>query len=521
MILVRLLEDLGIKNVSGNLNTDIKGIAYDSRLVEKDFIFVAVRGFMSDGHHYIEDAINRGATAIVAESTLRKKGLESSASEQPTAFIQVSDSRESLALLSDTFYGHPSKQLSLIGITGTNGKTTTSFIVKSIIESGGRRTGLLGTVCYMTGDKMFAAVNTTPESLDLQRYLSEMVYNKMEYAILEVSSHALELKRVAGCSFRVAAFTNFSQDHLDFHGTMDAYFRSKENLFDYIGEGGIAVLNVDDPVIRPLEKKLNRDVITCGTEYGAMIRAGNIREHGVKDKSRSSGDIMPRGRSVLPSGLSFDVETPKGTFEVSSSLIGRFNVNNILISIGIAYALGISVDVIQRGIETAKPVLGRFEKIDEGQDFLAVIDYAHTADALQKIIEALRAITSGKLITVFGCGGDRDRTKRPIMGKVASGLSDFVVITSDNPRSEDPEGIIMDIIKGMKEDNYMVQVDRGKAIREAVSIAKGNDSLLVAGKGHEDYQEIKGERLHFSDKEMLRMAIREKLKINGQNGLLR
>jgi UDP-N-acetylmuramoyl-L-alanyl-D-glutamate--2,6-diaminopimelate ligase len=389
----------------------------------------------------------------------------------------------------------------MVGITGTNGKTTTGFIVKNIIDTGGETAGLLGTICYMTGDRTEAALKTTPESLDVQRYLSEMVRNKMKYAVLEVSSHALALKRVEGCSFKVAAFTSFSQDHLDFHGTMEEYFETKKKLFGYLGPDGTAVLNRDDPMIRQLSDSLDCNVITCGIEEGAMIRAENIEE-------RRTGS-RDRGHAV-PAGLSFDVTMPGERFRVDTEFMGRFNVSNILVSVGAARALGFSTDVIQRGIRNAKPVEGRFQNIDEGQDFLCIVDYAHTEDALKKVLDEARLVTEGRTITVFGCGGDRDSKKRPLMGAAASEASDLIIVTSDNPRSEDPVKIIDDIVKGIKIKNYSIRPDRREAIEEAVSIARAGDTLIVAGKGHEDYQEVNGVRHHFSDREILREAIKRK-----------
>ncbi len=494
MIISELLEGLSIKKMFGPMNSLIKGIAYDSRLVKKDFLFVAVKGFSVDGHDYITDALSRGAAALIVENAAARANAKRFDTDKNTAFVEVSDSRKALALISAAFYGHPSGSLSLIGITGTNGKTTTSFIVKNIIEAGGKKTGLLGTNCYMTGGKTRTAPNTTPESLDLQRYLSEMVDNKMEYAAIEVSSHGLALKRVEGSSFKVAAFTNFTQDHLDFHGSMDEYFKAKGMLFSYMDGEGTAVLNWDDPKVKTLANDLKCKVVTCGTEDGAMIRAENIK-----------------GQSGGAPGLYFDIQTPHGRFNIESQLMGRFNVSNILMAAGITHALGFSADVIQKGIRNARPVEGRFENINAGQSFTCIVDYAHTDDALKKLLEEARRIAEGKMITVFGCGGDRDKTKRPLMGVAASELSDFVFVTSDNPRSEDPSGIIEEIIMGMKKKNYKVQTDRRDAIKEAVAMAHSGDILIVAGKGHEEYQEIDGVRNHFSDKEELRKAIKKQL----------
>lgn len=505
MTISELLKGLKVTGKDGPLNTEIKGIAYDSRVVGRDFLFVAIKGFSVDGHDYIKDAVSRGAAAVIAECTVGVNNMRTLAVQENVAYIEVPDSREALALTSAAFYGHPSERLSLVGITGTNGKTTTSFITRSIIHAGGSSAGLLGSIRYMTGESTTAASNTTPESLDLQRYLGDMAGNDMEYAVLEVSSHALSLKRVEGCQFNVAAYTNFSRDHLDFHHTMDEYFAAKCRIFDLLAPGGTAVLNWDDPGIRGIAEKLNCNVITCGTEEGAMFRAENIKEEG----SQKSDN-----RTAIPSGVSFDIRTPGSRFRVDSKFLGKFNVYNILMSAGIAHALGFSDEIIQRGIRDAEPVEGRFENIDEGQDFLCIVDFAHTDDALKNSLKEARAITQGKVITVFGCGGDRDRTKRPLMGAVASELSDIVFVTSDNPRFEDPGEIIRDTVKGMKKNNHSEQPDREQAIKEALAVTGQGDTLIVAGKGHEYYQEIKGEKYPFSDREILRREIRKRSAIS-------
>jgi UDP-N-acetylmuramoyl-L-alanyl-D-glutamate--2,6-diaminopimelate ligase len=486
MTIAELLRGLRINRERGPLDMHVKGIAYDSRCVKKEFLFVAVRGFSADGHTYIKEAINRGCVGVVAEKAVQIP--------DDIAYIEVSDSRKALARLSASFYGMPSDELSLIGITGTNGKTTTSFIVKSILEAGGRSAGLLGTIQYSINKKLLKASHTTPESLDLQKYLREMVESGIEYAVLEVSSHALALQRVEGCSFQGVAFTNFTRDHLDFHGTMDEYFRTKRLIFRHLREGGFAVLNRDDPKVRSISQEVRGNVITCGLQEGALVTARDISE------SREAG---------MEGGLSFIIETPEGEFPVVSSLIGKNNVYNILMSAAIAYALDISSDEIIRGIRRSGSIEGRFEKIDEGQDFLCIIDYAHTEEALRNLIAAAREITKERIITVFGCGGDRDRGKRPIMGAAAAELSDFVVVTSDNPRSEDPLKIIQDITGGMSRTSFTVLPDRQEAIREGVRLTGKGDTLLIAGKGHEDYQEILGVRYPFSDKEVVRKIIRE------------
>ncbi len=496
MTIAEILRGLNVKRITGPLEKEVEGIAYDSRRVKKGFLFVAIKGFSADGHAYIKDAISKGAAGVVIEKAVDV--------QNGVTVIEVDDSREALALLSAAFYGDPSKKLSLIGITGTNGKTTTSYITKNILETWGKKVGLMGTIQYIVAGKILPAPHTTPESSDLQGYLREMVDNGAEYGVIEVSSHALALKRVKGCSFKVAVFANFSQDHLDFHGTMEEYFATKAMLFNYLGKDDYAVLNLDDPRVRSLAGKLNCKVITCGLEKGAMVRADETQN---TDNPPSCPPLIRGGLGGLK-GLSFKIQTPEDEFTVTSGLMGRNNVYNILMSAGVAYALGVSKKAIIEGIRTVKPVEGRFEKVDEGQEFLCIVDYAHTEDALRKLIEEARRITSGRVITVFGCGGDRDRTKRPKMGAAASELSDFVVITSDNPRTEEPLEIIKDITKGIGGENYIIEPDREKAIEKAVSMAKAGDTLLIAGKGHENYQEIKGVRYPFSDKEAFRKIIK-------------
>ncbi|UCH44886.1 MAG: UDP-N-acetylmuramoyl-L-alanyl-D-glutamate--2,6-diaminopimelate ligase [Nitrospiraceae bacterium] len=488
MTLSVLLEGLSVRRMEGLLTVDIEGIAYDSRSVKKDYLFVAVTGYSVDGHDFIDDAISRGAAAIITERAVDILMSQGISDQHPVALIEVDDSRSVLGRLSSRYYGNPSAKLELIGITGTNGKTTASFITKSILEAGGRKTGLLGTIKYITGDTTIAALNTTPESMDLQRYLRDMVNSGMSHAVMEISSHALQLRRVDGCSLKVAAFTNFTRDHLDFHITMDDYLDAKKKVFDYIEAGGTAVLNWDDPTVRSLAGGLDCNVVTCGTEEGAMIRAVNI---------------------LSAPGLSFTVQTPEDEFTVHSRLKGQFNVSNMLIAIGIGYALDTDKDIIQQGIQNTMPVEGRFESVEEGQGFNCIVDYAHTEDALKKVLNEARHITDGSVITVFGCGGDRDRTKRPAMGSVASKLSDHVIITSDNPRTEDPEQIIADILPGMRSGKYAVCADRKEALYQAVEAAQPGDTVVAAGKGHENYQEIMDERYHFSDREVLREAIRK------------
>ncbi len=528
MTLAELLVNLKYKKVRGRIDKEIRGITYDSRDVKNGYLFIAIKGLKTDGHNFIDDAVNRGAAGVVLE---RKVDLQNE-----TAFIEVENSRKALAFLSADYYGDPSRELSLIGITGTNGKTTSSYILRSILETWQGKVGLIGSIQYIINEKTLMASRTTPESLELQGYFRKMADSGVRYAVLEVSSHALALERIEGCRFKVAVFTNFSQDHLDFHGNMEEYFKAKTRIFNYLQEDGCAVLNWDDPIVKSLAGKLKCRVVTCGTEEGAMIKAGNVKDCGFRTlpAGRQVADFGLRDKKLQNQkhgqrttlqktggqagnrqcgGLSFDIQTPEYSIALDSGLVGRNNIYNILMSVGAAYALGASKDAILKGISRVEHIEGRFEKIDEGQPFLCLVDYAHTEEALCSLIKEAKLITEGKVITVFGCGGDRDKTKRSKMGETATKLSDFVIITSDNPRSEDPMKIIKDITAGAVKDNYSVQPDRAKAIKEAVLMAEKGDALLIAGKGHEKYQEIMGIQCPFSDKEVLKEELRRRIAV--------
>lgn len=489
------------KGIKGDMEMEIKDIVYDSRKVKEGSLFVAVKGYVTDGHDYIEDALKRGATAVVAEEFNPSILNQIQDNTRGTAaFITVSDSRRALAIFSDSFYGHPSGKLKLIGITGTNGKTTTSYLIKSILDVAKKKFGLLGTINYIVGkDLTLPASYTTPEALELQGYLSEMLAGGAEYAVLEVSSHSLSLQRVVGCEFEVVLFTNLSQEHLDFHGTMENYFSAKRRLFDLLRPGGIAVINIDNPAGKTLAGDLKGNILTFGISEEAEIRASGITSR-IK-------------------GLSLEINWPDGGVQVESPLVGIHNVYNILAAVGAALSLGISPSMIREGIAGMRGVPGRFEKIEEGQDFTVVVDYAHTEDALRRVLMTARELireerSGGRLITVFGCGGDRDRGKRPKMGEAASRLSDTVIITSDNPRSEDPANIIKEIEGGIKAivmSNYRVILNRGEAIREAIGLAERGDFVLIAGKGHEDYQIIGEKRYPFDDRKVVRETIKFKI----------
>ncbi|MBI3592095.1 MAG: UDP-N-acetylmuramoyl-L-alanyl-D-glutamate--2,6-diaminopimelate ligase [Nitrospirae bacterium] len=508
----------------GNTLKDITGVAYDSRKVKGGELFVAIKGEKFDGRNFIEDAIKKGAAAVVYE----KDGSELLMSKYPDiAWINVDDARDALARISNVFYRKPSDEITVLGITGTNGKTTTSYLIKSVLESWGRDVGLIGTINYLIKDIVYEAPHTTPEAPDFQCLLREMIDRGCSHVVTEVSSHSLSQKRVDYTSFKVAVFTNLTRDHLDFHNTMEGYFEAKERLFtELMAEGGSAVINIDDPYGARLSTKLKGHhpkvrVLTCSLENkDADIKASDIKMtfRGMSFKAR----IAVEGNEVI--------ET-----EIFSPLVGHTNVYNILAALCAAMALNIPITTIKEGIAMMGLVKGRFEKVDLGQDFLAVVDYAHTEDALERLLLTARQLLEayrfaertekimkakrrqfsmpdekerGKIITVIGCGGNRDRGKRSKMGEIASKLSDFVIITSDNPRNEDPKAIIRDIEKGIKSDNYIIIPDRNVAISMAVELASSGDIVLVAGKGHEDYQEIQGIRHNFSDRAALENAIK-------------
>ena len=490
------------------MNTDVSGIAYNSRNVEEGHLFVAIKGETYDGHNFINAAIGRGAVAAVVERELDEIGA---------GYILVRDGRKALACISNNFYGRPSENLTLTGITGTNGKTTTTYVLQSILESWGKDVGLIGTIRYMIKDRVYPAHHTTPESLEFQGLLKKMLLSGCSHVITEVSSHALAQYRVDGAVFHAAVFTNLTRDHLDFHKTMEDYFRAKGRLFqELLDKKGTAVINIDDPYGKRLNAELRR------------LRPGlNILTYGLK----AGADIIARGVEASFQGLRFTISFLGGSYHISSLLTGMPNVYNIMSAVGTSISLGVPWQVIIDGIKDSAGIVGRFEKIDAGQKFVCIIDYAHTEDALERLIYTARelispaqsSLTKGGhggaddchfaerysplMITVFGCGGDRDRGKRPIMGKIATNLSDYVIITSDNPRSEDPLDIIKDIVSGITTGNYLIEPDRREAIRKAVEMAGDGDIVLIAGKGHEAYQEIRGVKHPFSDRDVVKEAI--------------
>ncbi|MCX7794670.1 MAG: UDP-N-acetylmuramoyl-L-alanyl-D-glutamate--2,6-diaminopimelate ligase [Thermodesulfovibrionales bacterium] len=493
---MRISELLKGLNVAVVQDIEIKNISYNSKDIKEGSLFVAIKGQRADGHDFIEDAIKKGAISVILERDEKKLKDR----YKDCLFIFVEDSRTALATISSNFYGRISERVPVIGVTGTNGKTTTTFLIKSILETAGIKTGLIGTIHYEIGDRILPASHTTPESLDFQRLLKEIYDSGCRAVVAEVSSHGLALKRVDGTVFKRAVFTNLSRDHLDFHGDMENYFMAKARLFTELLENGApAIINNDD-------------------EYGLRLKAL------VKDKMTYgiiSGDIRALNINNSIKGLSFDVSFNNRTISIESRLTGLINVYNILGAFGVTFSLGIPIEAIREGIKRLESVKGRFQRIDMGQDFLVVVDYAHTPDSLKRLILTAREILTdsatqqsspvpGRIITLFGCGGDRDRGKRPLMGEIATKLSDFVIITTDNPRSEDPNEIIADILRGVIGENYAVIPDREEAIRHAIKSAASGDIILIAGKGHEDYQEIKGQRFYFSDEETVRKVLKER-----------
>ncbi len=463
---------------------EVRGLAYDSRRVEEGFLFFAFPGSKADGREFAPAALKQGAVAVVSELE-PLPGLED-------RWIQVEHGRKALALASRAFYGNPDEKIGLTGITGTNGKTTTGFLIDSVLRASGATTALIGTIEYHLAGKVLPAVNTTPESLELVKIFSELVKAGGTHATMEVSSHALALARVYGLRFHTAVFSNLTRDHLDFHVTMDAYFAAKRLLFEGAGAPApaFAVLNHDDEYARAIKPAPGTEVLWYGLGPDSNLRARHV----------SSGF----------QGLRFEVQYGKQRFAITSPLIGRINVYNILAACGAGLSYGLSPEVIARGIANLRAVPGRFERIDEGQPFTVVVDYAHTDDALRNVISVARGLNPNRVITLFGCGGDRDREKRPLMGKAAAEASDLVLLTSDNPRSEDPLAIMHDALVGIRRTDtpHVVEPDRTTAITRALKEARPGDVVIIAGKGHEPYQILKDRTIPFDDRAVARDVLR-------------
>ncbi|HQO38682.1 MAG TPA: UDP-N-acetylmuramoyl-L-alanyl-D-glutamate--2,6-diaminopimelate ligase [Candidatus Omnitrophota bacterium] len=468
----------------------VTAISCNSREIQRDAVFVAVKGAQTDGHAFIQDALRRGARAIVFDNGRRVEPLVNGRTEGEgeAVLIQVADSRRALVALAEAFYGYPSKALSVTGITGTNGKTTISYLIEAIVRQAGGNPAVIGTVNYRYNDRVIESVNTTPGPVQLQRLFREMADGNVTHLAMEVSSHALDQDRVAGICFSSAIFTNLTQDHLDYHNGLEDYFRAKAKLFAGLESGAYAVINLDDQYGRRLVQSGRGKVVTYGLDAAAQISARDI----VMDTDHTQFMLCGCDQPVV-------MKTP---------LIGRHNVYNVLAAAAWALQSGIPAAAIKNALERFTAVPGRLERIDGRGGVRIFVDYAHTPDALSNVINTLRPIAARKIIVVFGCGGDRDRTKRPVMGKVVAELSDHAVITSDNPRSEDPGEIIEDITRGISKTNYTVVPDRTAAIRTALSMGGEGDVVLIAGKGHETYQIMKDEVLHFDDREVVRECLR-------------
>ena len=488
-----LLEALREKTVLGSLPPAVTGLACDSRAVTAGDLFVAVPGLRQDGRRFIPEALQRGALAVVTEGGDPLAGSD-------RGRVLVPSVREALARLAAAFFDHPSRALTVVGITGTNGKTTTSYLVEALLRARGMRSGVVGTIQYRIGDESLPAGQTTPEAVELQRLLARMVASGVTGVTMEVSSHALALHRVDGMEFDVAVFTNLTQDHLDFHGTLEAYGRAKRRLFELVAGSAKperwAVINLDDPAGRGMVEGLPLPTLTYGLRAPAQVRPA---------ESASTLD-----------GIRMTVETPAGRLALVSPLIGEYNIMNLLAACAVGTALGMEPASIQKALASVASVPGRFERVEAGQPFLVVVDYAHTPDALGRVLATARKLTRGRLGVVFGCGGDRDRGKRPIMGAIAARLADRVWVTSDNPRSEDPAAIIEEVVAGVRDvwpdlDRCAMIPDRRVAIGAALVWAHPGDLLVIAGKGHETYQIIGREVLPFDDRVVVRQILAERV----------
>jgi len=485
MKLGELLRGVPTLEIGASPDLEVTSLAYDSRRTERGTLFFAIHGEKADGHEFVGSALDRGAVAVVSERPAPP--------ELMPRWVRVEKVRRALSSASRAFLGHPDARLLMVGITGTNGKTTTSYLIESIFRAAGIPAGVFGTIEYRWAGRTHTAVNTTPESLDLLAYFDQLLKSGGEAAVLEASSHALAQERLWGFPFRAAVFTNLTRDHLDYHHDFESYFAAKRRLFEGLGvpPPELAVINVDDP-------------------WGAkLLAAPNPRR--ITFGNNGSAQVKPLKFIQGANGSQATVSAPGTTIEVKSQLVGRANLSNILAAVATGVGLGISTDRIADGVSALKSVPGRFERVDEGQPFLVVVDYAHTDDALRNVLKTARELARDRLIVLFGCGGDRDRTKRPLMGEAAGELADVVVLTSDNPRSEDPVTIMNDALVGIQRTGrrHMTEVDREAAIRKALSEAREGDVVVIAGKGHETYQILKDRTISFDDREVARRLLHE------------
>jgi UDP-N-acetylmuramoyl-L-alanyl-D-glutamate--2,6-diaminopimelate ligase len=493
MQLNELIQSLSPLRVEGPLDREITGLTYDSRRVTPGTVFFAIPGHNVDGHEFINSAIDRGAAGIICENN----GFSS----QRATKIKVPDARQAMAHAAATYFQHPSAKLKVIGVTGTNGKTTVAFMVKEILEAAGLKSGLISTVRYEIGDRVIPAQRTTPESLEIQSMMAQMLRADCQACVMEVSSHALDQQRVCDVDFDVAIFTNLTQDHLDFHGSMESYFAAKQKLFIGLAEGSkqrAMVINVDDPFgVRLCQPANAATQLTYGLKSAAQLRATKINLG--KDESR------------------FMVETAETQFPCRLPLIGRHNIYNAMAAIGAGLVLKCPIPTVQSALSALRPVPGRLEAVTLGQPFGVFVDYAHTDDALENVLTTVREITAGRVLLAFGCGGSRDTGKRAKMGKVAARLADATLITSDNPRKESPAAIAAQIEAGyrqVRDDSYRIELDRQRAIGEIIQQARAGDTVLIAGKGHETYQEFEDTVIPFDDRIYVRESLEHWLKHN-------
>ncbi|EOU2125922.1 UDP-N-acetylmuramoyl-L-alanyl-D-glutamate--2,6-diaminopimelate ligase [Clostridium perfringens] len=477
MILKSLLKGLDYEVIKGNEESKVQNIRYDNRKIEQGDSFVCVKGFKVDGHSFIGDAIKKGAKTLIVQ--------EDVSVQEDITIIKVRDTRKALAIMSSNYFGNPKDKLKIIGITGTNGKTTSAFIIKSILEKAGFMTGLIGTIANYIGNRKVDAVRTTPESYELHELFKNMVDAGVEYCVMEVSSHSLELDRVYGVQFEEGIFTNLTRDHLDFHKTFENYYNAKFKLFE---RSNHSIINLDDPyganIVKDIEERgLKTKVSTFSIEKESDFKAFEIKSHS--------------------NGSEFKVNL-ESIEEFSINIPGEYNIYNSLGCIICAYNLNIPMDKIKEGLSDVV-IPGRCELVakEKNLPYSIIIDYAHTPDGLENILSTVKAFTKNRMISVFGCGGDRDKVKRPQMGKIGCELSDIAIITSDNPRSEEPMDIINDIVKPLNYDNFVIEVNRKEAIRKAMNMALEGDVIVIAGKGHETYQILKDETIHFDEREVV------------------
>jgi UDP-N-acetylmuramoyl-L-alanyl-D-glutamate--2,6-diaminopimelate ligase len=483
------------------VNMEILSVHYRAQDVTPQGLFVAIKGFKSDGHDFIDQALQRGASVVISQRPVNTTKAVN---------IIVENSRKALAQLSSQFYGNPSEKLVIIGITGTNGKTTTSYLIESILNHAGLKVGVIGTINYRYAKKTFTNPVTTPESLDLQRILAEMISEGISHVVMEVSSHAIDLRRIENCWMDIAVFTNLTLDHLDYHGSMEAYWSCKKRLFTYY-------------LVSGPKKDKAKAVINSNDEKGKLLLK-EFSLNGISVGKSPLNMVYPEKIDLGPEGIRCDISTPYGGLQIRSSLVGEYNAENILSATGVGVALNLSRELIKKGIENLKSVPGRLERVPNDLGRFVYVDYAHTPDALENVLKTLRALTPNRLISVFGCGGDRDREKRPLMGKISAELSDLSVVTSDNPRSEPPLEIIEEILIGIRrtgisaysaselhdgvvKKGYVVVSDRKHAIQTAVRASSPGDTILIAGKGHESYQIIGKKTVPFDDRLEAKIAL--------------